>query len=62
MTQNPAYHPSMIRHLCFNCPFTPPQSLFKLNALYDPRLLPDYGGPVFDHRLAGVERMKHCRC
>ena len=28
----------------------------KLNALYDPRLLPDYGGPVFNHHLAKLKQ------
>ena len=28
----------------------------KLKALYDPGLLYDYGGPVFDHRLARLRQ------
>ena len=28
----------------------------KLNALYDPRLLPDYGGPVFNHHLTKLKQ------
>lgn len=28
----------------------------KINALYDPRLLYDYGGPVFDHRLSKLKQ------
>ena len=29
----------------------------KLGALYDPRLIPDYGGPCFDHHHAQLKQL-----
>jgi hypothetical protein len=33
----------------------------KLGAYYDPHLLPDYGGPCFDHQEARLKQLDVCQ-